>query len=301
MAKSKPRSQRQQQAPQQHCIFCQGHGMTKQHLWPDWMGRDPALPTYRREGPQYYNTRRLSSSFTVVTEQPNMVHSLFPLPKNKAHKGHIGSQKLRKVCQACNTGWLHKIEQESQKEIRNLILGNFETLSVAEQTKIAVWGTQMAIINEFDDPMSRAVTYSERKYFMETRLPPLGWRIFIDRYQGTEYVQDYHHRSFGTHFSYDDSPQLPLNPKAEIQVSRFIAGKLMLYVISTNKPEHQDKVDAFTHQKLAQLWPSTNAEIDLSAMAAISDEEVVKLVETARYIIHSDYADYIPPSPWRRN
>jgi hypothetical protein len=279
MAKSKPRKQRAEQKPQQQCIFCQGYGMTKQHIWPDWMARDSSLPTYEGKA-EKKNTQVLTPPLNIFTANGKLVIQA-GMPTIIERQGSTGSRKLRLVCKACNGGWMSRVESDSQNTIASLMLSTQFVLSRDEQEKLAAWATLMVMVNEFTDIKTKSIIYSERHFFKENKRPPEGWTIWIGRNKASEWHQRMRHASFflGKYLLAEGPPAIT-DTKPNSQSTSLAVGGLFLFIISTSNLEYYDFVSSYNHDSLIKIWPVSQESIDLSALPIILNDEALRISDS---------------------
>jgi hypothetical protein len=271
MSKSKPRKARVPQKPPGRCIFCQESGnMTKQHIWPDWMGRDETLPTWR--GHDRGGNTQIVTKFSNLS--PNLRIPLIQMdaPDVTNKQGHVGSRKVRLVCNKCNGGWMAEIEQASQPILTKLLKNEDCIISHEEQLKLATWITQMAIVVEFTDIPHKATSYAERKYFMDNKTTPDSWVIWIAKYDGKQWEQRYKHG--GAALVALDGLPIPAKKDAlpNFQASLIAAGSLFIYAMSTSLPRAKKNIDEFTHPKMTKLWPTSGSPISWTDLPRIGDD-----------------------------
>lgn len=257
-----------QRKPPGKCIFCDGHGMTKQHIMPNWMNR--AFPKLIAEHVNYKST--ISNLHT-----PKIPSYLFQLSPPVRYQGSLGLRQLRLVCLKCNGGWMSTIEQQSKDIIIALITHKAIILSQEDQLKLASWIAQMTIVAEFTDIPFKVVPYRERKYFMDNKLPPVTWVIWIGKCESKDWQElAYKHRgvvvaSFDKHEG--ELKQSP--PKPSIQSSVFIFGGLFIMVLSTASDVLQPLIESFTYPELIKLWPAITDEIRWSDLPIVTDTEML--------------------------
>ena len=77
--------------PPGQCIFCERTGLTKEHVFPDWLNSlYPKRP---------YNKRERLRAF-----DPNKQTDQVVLESARIHQGGPANRKVRVVCSKCNVG-----------------------------------------------------------------------------------------------------------------------------------------------------------------------------------------------------
>src|SRR5262249_27441361 len=117
--------------PQRFCIFCDGPGLSKTHIWPDWLERLLGSGTHRTE------------EFDANDQDR----------KSKLRQGGLFTQKPYLTCESCNTGWMAKIEGVITSFARP-IFASFEHLTILnarKQRALATWIALVTILAEYID------------------------------------------------------------------------------------------------------------------------------------------------------
>lgn len=147
--------------PQRYCIFCNRPGLTRTHIWPEWLHQliQPGAHTleevsHEGDDPSAYRSRTL--------------------------QGSIFRQRPKLCCAKCNGGWMARFENEMVKFAKPLFT-SWETRAVLnphQQRVLAVWITLICVLAEFIDHRNRITTpEAERKFIKARRVPPDTWAI----------------------------------------------------------------------------------------------------------------------------
>lgn len=286
MAKSKKAPQ-----PQGKCIFCGNTGMSKQHIWTDWMN------DYVTRQDNHQNMKL--ESFLNLT--PDSVKGYASDPVKKIHQGSLGSRKLRKVCESCNGGWMSVIENASRTTILSLWDQQEMTLTRSQQLELVAWVTIMTMVGEFTDPPMRAIPAKERQYFLVNQLPPSDWNIWIGRHQqgqSENWTQMY------GHYAYVVGPNTEeehgLNEEAAnalmkdrlalpktVQSSTFCVKGLVLVVLSSIDPAIKTELANATYPDMIKIWPTDPGDIIWFQIRAVPDAEMQPRVDYIKTILQS--------------
>lgn len=188
----------------------------------------------------------------------------FSVRHNKLRQGSIFTKKLRVVCgkrddtTKCNNTWMSGIEEAAKPYLIPLFKGEKIILNRQQQLSVAAWIAIKTVIAEYFFVNNVAITKDERTYIWKNKMPPLHWKIWLARYQGTEWSPArYSHHGFQLNFSptiehYLLSPKYVEHAQCNSQSSTFVIGELIIHVISS---VHQDLVSQI-RSNLQQLWPS---------------------------------------------
>lgn len=177
------------------CVFCGGRPLTKQHVFGDRMRKLFISPAnVRRQDQSYQRDFR-----PVHREKLN----------SKINQGAFFTRKVRVVCLRCNTGWMRLLEERAFPIITGLIQGRSMTLSSDDQAAIAGWITQVTMTAEFFLPDGIHTPQSVRSEFMQTKIPPESWQIWIGTYGGGFFRQTaLHYASERTDVRLFDKPEI---------------------------------------------------------------------------------------------
>lgn len=163
------------------CVFCGRMGVTKQHMWPDWLKK--VIP---REGTEHTQN---------ITRMDMIQRDLVVIrPELHFKRGPIGAKKIRRVCGPCNSGWMSALEGIAKHTLTTMITGNPILLNREMQTAVAAWTMMTAIVAEYTDVPTQAIPPADRRLLMQGNLPNDSWRIWIGKYEGTDWKpQRYRH------------------------------------------------------------------------------------------------------------
>jgi hypothetical protein len=153
--------------PQGKCIFCDGCGLTKEHVWADWL--KPYLPK------------------NVVNHQISR-ETIFPARSFhdvQLRSGSVQSGRLRIVCLSCNTGWMSVLQNNTKPILMPLILGHEFTLTRRAQTTLAAWIAMFSMVAEFIDKTGTriAISASDRLYLKDNILAPPTMKVWVGYYE----------------------------------------------------------------------------------------------------------------------
>jgi hypothetical protein len=96
--------------PAGKCVFCGETGVTKSHIWPDWL--DAYLPP-RAEN--YLQTVGEVNTFLPTMRRPAI--------ERRVGRGDARAKKPRNVCRSCNGGWMSQIESNAKEALIPLLQG----------------------------------------------------------------------------------------------------------------------------------------------------------------------------------
>jgi hypothetical protein len=156
---------------QRFCVFCNKPRLTKQHLWADRL--KDILP-----GDSPYNTLIVRDDTTLSNRSIRR-----GIARYTSQPGSTKSRKLKNFCIECNPGWMRLLEEAAIPIAKPLMLGSASTLSRAERDVLARWVALNAVVSEYLDPKSAAVSLEMRQQLMAGYLAE-EWVISLALYEG---------------------------------------------------------------------------------------------------------------------
>jgi hypothetical protein len=151
-----------------NCGFCGKPGMTKEHLWSDWMRK--VILESRAAGGQ--------KLFEAEIERGG---------EAKRYKNPTLEQMVGMPCDRCNSGWMSALENGIKDFMRPMIFrGERVLLSRERQVALSRWAIKTAMVYEFTSAREEGKYFSdaERLAFKERfELPENVW-VWTGRYDG---------------------------------------------------------------------------------------------------------------------
>jgi hypothetical protein len=250
--------------PQQfgRCIFCGGRGLTKEHVWPNWLRGvlDPSITTPRH----FYST------------------SGFGRRRSFAHRaGSIESRRLRIVCERCNTGWMSRLQNNAKSRLLPLIRGQYISLTEADHKILAAWSMMFTMIIEFLDPMTLATPQRERMEFSRIPVPNNNWMVWFG--MADDFPWAFHH--YGWWFTKRDDVAVDLSkppsvvlPRCNLQSTAIRVGKLLVLTYSSRVPGFEvDPILFAVKHGLHLIWPLPTSGLNASPLRRLTKEEVIEV------------------------
>jgi hypothetical protein len=201
------------------CIFCGSNGLTKQHVWPNWLKNVIPISSVSR-------TQSLTRFYG--NEKNILIH-----PDSSYKQGGLWSQKIRNVCAKCNNGWMSRLEEDAKPIISSLINNEEFTLDEGSQRIISTWVAVVSIMAEFTDMHSLSIPEDHRQFIMDNNKTPDGWSIWIGRCKDSSWKERYSHNGFAI----VPKELIKCVPNGNTQISAFTIGELFIYIFSTTVPQ----------------------------------------------------------------
>jgi hypothetical protein len=162
--------------PVRRCAFCGlSGGMTKEHVWPQWLRQLAGELEPVRFAHTAGFERSAADAFrempTVTVQQPGSVLNLV----------------ARAVCARCNSGWMSRLEERARPLLLGLAeaacTGALYVLTPDQAAAVAAWAVKTAWMREFTSP-SRSSTAKMRHSLYQRLLPPEFSMVWAARHVG---------------------------------------------------------------------------------------------------------------------
>lgn len=235
---------------QGQCIFCGRTGLSKEHIWSDWL--TDLIPRNDEHGEWRGSMHREAGSKEVEWPEP---------PSSSPRQGCVLQRKVRNVCQRhCNNGWMSRVVQRAKPHVERMVLGKSFQLERKDQTDLAAWIGITTVIQEFANRSgARRIPPEDRTVLMNAEAPPLAWSIWVASYAG-EWWAPMAHYHIPMSYSKRPTEAEPDGPSGELQITTFTLGALLVHVFTSTQG---DMIEAYRSYiggascpgKLRQLWP----------------------------------------------
>lgn len=143
------------------CVFCGAEGVSKEHLWSDWirgMLSDPSEATAHTRNIAGVSQEWKAPPFTAV---------------------------VRCVCSRCNHGWMSDIENEVKPHLQPMIQGRQRILGTKAQTALAKWVfLKVLMFDQWRNEEARIVSSEHYGQFYLGKRPPAHTRVMTAAYEG---------------------------------------------------------------------------------------------------------------------
>jgi hypothetical protein len=262
--------------PPRRCIFCDGTGMSKEHIWSNWM--KDLIPQNDEHGEYWGRLQRRRGSEAEWTEPP----------QSGARQGCVMQRKIKNVCKTtCNNGWMSRVVERAKPHAERLIRGESFKMDRQAQTDLAAWLSITTIMQEFATPRGstnerrQLIPAEHRRDLMANEAPPASWSIWIGNYEGQWWSPMGHYNipiSYSKgNLSGEQQPGEP--PRHALTLTTFTLDHLLVHVFTSTHDEmietYRSYIDAASASaKLPRLWPLTDDTLDWPPPRPFSDKEV---------------------------
>lgn len=143
------------------CAFFQSDDqLTDEHVWPQWLSR-------------------------ALRQSPDAPKQLRPFivrgrPDRRARTIDVTAP----ICRGCNNRWLATLEQDAQRLLTPMILGESTDLDKDEQGLIATWAAKTALMFDLSSGSEAIIPLGYYRELAQRRTPPSSMCVFIAGYAG---------------------------------------------------------------------------------------------------------------------
>ncbi len=155
--------------PPGRCIFCGNLGLTREHMWADWL---------RDYIPRMMPDHTIGSTTIFPTHQKHTV---------KRRIGDPHSRRIKCVCRKCNNEWMSGLQERAKPYLVPMLKGRATKLGRNAQTALSAGMAVIVAVSEDVDPEMVAISQSDRSRIFSTFKPPSRWRIFIGAHRRETY------------------------------------------------------------------------------------------------------------------
>jgi hypothetical protein len=223
------------------CIFCEQPGVTKEHIWSEWM--HPILGI----GPE----EEAVEWFQVHQSKADRFGQL----SVRNRQGSTAKKTVRVVCGTCNTGWMNDLEKEARPVLEPLLLGIPVSLLPAGREVVARWITLKLIVGEHAKLGNAVVTQPDRSAFMNERRIPDVVKIWIGQINSAKWKHGWQ-RHAATMTWPGEAPPKPFLKNS--QSTAFGAGKLFVFALITYLADYKGGVSEAFANVMPRLWPPSD-------------------------------------------
>jgi hypothetical protein len=149
------------------CAFCRQPGVTREHVWPQWLLRLVESPG--------------KSLLGVAHQVRNSSGELVEKSIIRMWESSKLDLTVRAVCAACNNGWMSTLESRSMIVMRPLIEGRRVVLDQQDQILVAFWAQKTISILSLASPL-RSVPHSHLSRLYHSRGPLAESSVWLAQY-----------------------------------------------------------------------------------------------------------------------
>jgi hypothetical protein len=253
------------------CIFCGRTGLTKEHVWSDWLRQivPPTLP----HGNHFGTVSHRSESKTIVVTEL----------KGKVKPGNLQQKQLKRVCGTCNKGWMSEYVELTKAFVERLATGESVELDSKAQADLAVWVSIAAIMAELLDPRSATIPRNDLRQLFKTRKPLSNWTIFLGRHNTDSWLPLRHVHTSGCFGPKDDLPSEVLlsTPGGHSfhQQTVYSLNGLLVIAFSSSNPELVSAIREYVQSDyLVRIHPCVSQRVAWPCTPFHGESEIKELL-----------------------
>lgn len=226
------------------CIFCEGYGLTHQHVLPNWLR-------------EYFPRTEKDTKTQNLLYYERFGESLVATPKIRKTQGHLGNVRIRNVCEQCNSGWISRLEKDVKPIVEELLKGNMVGLNKERQEALARWIILVNIMIEFTDIKTMAIPENDRK-MIKNGIIPEGWKLWIGYCDSENWKFRYRHNGakIMNRSDYESDHSVPNS--CNVQFTTIGLGKLYIHAVRNCLESLNPLIDNLKYFGLMQIYPFVN-------------------------------------------
>lgn len=244
--------------PQRFCIYCSGPGLSKEHVWPQWLA-------------PYITNRSARGQYTAIDLQTHKTVS------STSRAGDVHSHSLRAVCKKCNNGWMSVLQQDAKPLVVAMIERKRVLLGEPEQKLLARFLTLMAMTGQFFNREIALSPQSDRDFLRLNECPPPRWYIQIGTLESNEWSTRWYHRQLAGQGSPEIRKLHNINgDEPDTHITSFAVGPIYAWLRSSIYDDIGDIriLAAAGRRRLRQIWPVKDKVVEWPVLFKLSDADV---------------------------
>jgi hypothetical protein len=223
------------------CIFCEQPGVSKEHIWSQWM--HPILGVRSEdEAAEFYKVNASKADRVGNVEV-------------RDRQGSTAKKTVRVVCRPCNHGWMKGLEEGARPLLEPLLLGVPVALLPAGRELAAQWITMKLIVGEHAQRDIAVIPQVDRTAFMRDRRMPDSVRIWIGQIDSEKWRLGWQ-RHAATLMWPNEAPPTPFRKNA--QTTAFGAGRLFVFAMICYLADYRGGPTEAEANRLPRLWPPSD-------------------------------------------
>jgi hypothetical protein len=228
------------------CVFCGGRPLTAEHALGQWFRTSAGLAAPARV------TKYRDNAVTHEKYKPSF------------------SEKLRVACRACNTGWMHDLEDAVLPYLSQMVWGRQRILVGAEQRQLAAWFVKTCCVCEYVDLQpGHHIPRSHYEQLQARRTSPPDWcQVWL----GTARLPSVDFGVRLTQWRYEAVSHPGTRDSGWIGTLRI--GPVVLQALGcATRPTHMNRDDL--RGGLIQIWPVTQHIIGFPGRPYVNFEQIL--------------------------
>ncbi len=257
-----------------HCAFCGSTAnLHREHVFPKWLSR---------------------LIFEILRDDPrNPPHTLFRVHMQTGDGDRVGTLidvVTKRVCKACNTGWMSCLEDGVKPILTPLLREASVALSPADQAVLSQWAAKTAMTVDLArtrSPHRSLVPERHCGELMRTAQPPRRCEVWLAAYQGEHFGCSTH--THENEITFETAPDLGTYRIYALTIN--VLG-VLLQLVGDTMPEHWTLQGAPQPGPTAhRIWPPHGEFVTWPPPETLDDDGLAAWT----YVRPPTYAAFGPP------
>jgi hypothetical protein len=237
------------------CIFCDRASGSVEHIWPDWLCRE-----WVDDMDDWLFLRQQGDSPLQWVEEA----------------GRQVDVTTDCVCDTCNRGWMHRLEDKVSSFLKPMFVGTPTTITAKQRNFLARWAVKTAVVFECDYPTSPRTPRSVCKRIRQGPDVPLGYEVFLADYSGPRILDQ---RRQTMNHSKGIPPDLE-----HVSLTHLLIGRVLIYVFADPWVRHERAVAGIAANGLIPMVGGDPGEIKWPAAPSVDELRFSRLRDPTTWI-----------------
>ncbi|SHO55403.1 hypothetical protein [Vibrio quintilis] len=254
---------------QKFCIFCGQSGLTKEHFWPDWFGKQLG----KNEAAKYIDGSIQATPKLDDAEK-----------KINTRSGCVATKKFRVVCATCNNGWMSALEEKVKPILQNAITPCDMKLDRQQLQLFSMWVTMKTMLAEHTKQKTNSTPKEDLRRFCKKQTIPEYFKIYIAKHD-TNDICAYSRTSvrLGTVATAESHIGKIEN---NTQATSFLVGQLFIYVFSCTEPS-LNILGNFKLNRLKRIKPYETKQLCFKSLKNLDQQSIQNVTYALEDFINS--------------
>ncbi|QPB82917.1 hypothetical protein CWC22_007915 [Pseudoalteromonas rubra] len=254
---------------QRFCIFCGQSGLTKEHFWPSWLGKQVG----KNEAAKY-----IEGAVQATPKLDDAEESI------NTRSGDVSTKKFRVVCATCNNGWMSALEEKVKPILQNACTPCDMKLDKLQLQQFSKWITMKTMLAEYTKLGTNSIPKEDLQRFFEKQTIPEYFKIYVAKHDTSKM------------FAYSrTSVRLGTVAKAtshmgktenNTQSTSFLLGQLFIYVFSCTEP-NVNILGNFKLNRLKRIKQAHSNQLCFKSLNRLDQQSVQNVVYALEDFLNS--------------
>ncbi|MBL4831067.1 MAG: hypothetical protein JKY55_14425 [Aliivibrio sp.] len=251
------------------CIFCEQSGLTKEHFWPDWLGKQIG----KNESAKY-----IEGSIQATPKLDDADEKI------NTRSGSVATKKFRVVCGTCNSGWMSALEEKVKPILQNAITPCDMMLNEQQLHLFSKWITMKTMLAEHTKLNTSSIPKEDLQRFREKQTIPAYFKIYVAKHD-TNDICAYSRTSVRLGTFTTKAIHIG-KTENNTQSTSFLLGQLFIYVFSCTEPE-LNILGEFKLNRLKRIKIQQSKQLCFKSLKKLDQNSVQSIVFALEDFINS--------------